>query len=475
MSDPDPGTSEKAPSPLTVADLRRIVTPGNVEPGFAIFDGKLVVNPARSGLRLYAEVKGSGKVPYRVTVDFTEGKAEVEGVKCNCPAARFQGHAVCKHAAAVLVAWMNAPTSFAVLAEPRPETMAAGAGGKKKSGPRVKVGTADTAEQAGKGLASLETLLAELANSGLATLTAQRAQQVREISQNLRPYKLRRLAPACMRFASTLEAGAANEAGFSAERYAQELAALTFHVRGLRRLIGRTDTDAEDYKRLADELLGRTWTARHLTEAPEMRLLDLNYSSWTTEDGFVVEQSLLADVATGEVFCDKAIKPAALSKRQPPKEDFGRRVVDAKGALVYPGYTPRRIKIGEADKRAATGEEIAPLLASMPQSVADLHGAFQAYAADVFAPLPMVALLRTQKLVAARGEVFAADSAGRGVRLDLTSPGVDALESALERAPLQAVLGHVQVNGGALTLAPLSLVTGTVRAISVVDMPRAVA
>lgn len=470
MSGGAPTDPTKSPAALTTALLQRLVAADQLRAGLQIYDGTLVLNPSRSGLRLYAEVKGSGQTPYKVTIDFADGKAELEKAKCTCPAARFQGQAVCKHAAATLVAWSSAPQSFVIVAEPAPEG-AAGPGGKRAPKAKVKTGSADLEEQAGKGLAALEALVAELASTGLSTLTADRARQVRELSENLRPYRLRRLAPECMRFASTLERAAARDPTFTAEEFAEELASLTFQVRALRKLLTRTDTDAEDYKRLADELLGRTWSAKQLTSTGAMRFLDLGFSKWTTEDGFLIEQSLLADVATGELFVDKVIRPTSIAKRQPAKEDFQRHVVEVAEASIYPGYAPRRVKMLDPKKRGAGPEDWALFLSKVPQSAAELHTVFQAYASDVFAPRPRPSIMKASSIVAARGKVFAVDASMKGIELRLSDEAALALEGALEKGGVLAVAGDLDAGAGGLVMVPSSIIVGTDRAAAVVDLP----
>src|SRR5207245_2763937 len=311
--------------PMTMADLKRLVEGSVLSTGVEIYDAKLVLNVSRSGRRLYADVKGRSTNPYTVVIYLAGEGWELEKVRCTCPAARCRGAGVCKHGAAVLVAWASGPGSCVEVPavaleaeEPEPK--------KPKRGV-PKRGQVDAEEQIRKGLASLETLLAELAHTGLGTLTHERVNQIREVAKNLRPLGLRRLAPACLELADILEVSLTKHGDFSANAYAQALAVLTFHIRGLARLIERTDTPAEDYRRLADELLGRTWSEKGLTTVAGLRLLDLGYRKRATPDGFVLEESLLVDVATGDLVVDRLIRPPIIAKRQPPKANFDQVVL----------------------------------------------------------------------------------------------------------------------------------------------------
>ena len=456
--------------PMTMADLKRLVEGSVLSTGVEIYDAKLVLNVSRSGRRLYADVKGRSTNPYTVVIDLAGEGRDLEKVRCTCPAARFRGAGVCKHGAAVLVAWASGPGSFVEVPavaleaeEPEPK--------KPKRGV-PKRGQVDAEEQIRKGLASLETLLAELAHTGLGTLTHERVNQIREVAKNLRPLGLRRLAPACLELADILEVSLTKHGDFSANAYAQALAVLTFHIRGLARLIERTDTPAEDYRRLADELLGRTWSEKGLTTVAGLRLLDLGYRKRATPDGFVLEESLLVDVATGDLVVDRLIRPPIIAKRQPPKENFDHVVLAVSDAGVYPGYPPRRIKLRAFDRRPPTPEDVSRLLSSVPDSADSLLSRLKEYVADIFAPRPMMCVYRPASVFVEGHRIYGVDRSGNGVEIALGDIGLDVLERAFENGPIQLIAGSFEMGKDSLVIVPFSILTGDPQRPALTSLPQ---
>src|SRR2546422_3375944 len=193
----DPGGRRMSASPepvrlksLTMADLQRLCEAAVLSEGVSIYDGKLLANPARSGRRIYAEVKGTAETAYAVVIDLKGDGRDLEKVRCTCPSAKFRQGGMCKHQAAVLVAWSSTPGSFVEVPESTIEAKEGERRRKKRATP--KRGKADSTELIQRGRATLETLLAELAHTGLSTLTSERVNQVRELAQNLRALQLRR-------------------------------------------------------------------------------------------------------------------------------------------------------------------------------------------------------------------------------------------------------------------------------------------
>ena len=441
-----------------MADLQRICEHAVLAVGVAIHDGKFVANPARSGRRIYAEVKGTAAAPYAVVIDLKGEGRDLEKATCSCPAAKFRERGLCKHEAAVLVAWVSAPESFVEVAERAIQTKAAEARKRKHAGPRR--GKADSAELIRRGAATLETLLAELTHTGLGTLTSERVNQVRELAQNLRALHLRRLAPECLELANLLGAALAKAEDFPADAYAREVADLTFHIRGLARLVERKDVDAEDYRRLADELLGRTWTDTGLDTVHGLRLLDLAYVKRTTPDGFVLEESYLADVGSGDLVTDALVRPSKVSTRQAPKEDFGHALLEVSDAGLYPGFSPRRIRLRMFARKAAAPEDVQNLLEKVPSSMVELSRRLQDNVSDVFAPRPLLCLFRPSHLFARGSQLYALDGDGKGAILLLDDIGLDLLERALGSGPIRLLFGEIGHRSDGITIRPMSAMTG---------------
>jgi uncharacterized Zn finger protein len=92
---------------LTESDVRRWVGEASFERGQGYFRRGHILNPRRQGLTLKARCLGSLPRPYRVEV--TLGPEGIAAGDCSCPVGAG-GH--CKHAAALLLAWLDDPAAF---------------------------------------------------------------------------------------------------------------------------------------------------------------------------------------------------------------------------------------------------------------------------------------------------------------------------------------------------------------------------
>ena len=104
MSDTIPAVSER-----TISDW---VGPRSFQLGRSYFENEAIFDPRRQGSALKACCQGSMPQPYRLRVAFgAEGIAEAH---CSCPVG---GGGHCKHVGALLLAWLDQPDAFRVVAE----------------------------------------------------------------------------------------------------------------------------------------------------------------------------------------------------------------------------------------------------------------------------------------------------------------------------------------------------------------------
>src|SRR5512146_2964710 len=94
-------------SALSVEDVRRL-TAESYSKGASIYKNGDVRGLWRTSSALHASVEGSAANPYDVSVGPRDDATY--WARCTCPAARRQS--LCKHAAALLVAWATAPRAF---------------------------------------------------------------------------------------------------------------------------------------------------------------------------------------------------------------------------------------------------------------------------------------------------------------------------------------------------------------------------
>jgi len=125
---------------------------------------------------IWGECQGSGKDPYRTSIDLT---GMPPGFKCSCPSRKFP----CKHALALLLLHVTAPTAFSTTTTPDwVGTWLTGRAARQEKSTQATAKAADPAAQAkrraareqklGHGLQELALWLRDLARAGLATAPA---------------------------------------------------------------------------------------------------------------------------------------------------------------------------------------------------------------------------------------------------------------------------------------------------------------
>jgi len=92
---------------LTENDIRTWTGDASLSKGRAYFRDGSIINPRRQGDTLKAQCIGSAAQPYRVEI--TLGPTGITAGHCSCPVGDGGG---CKHAAALLLTWVNKAASF---------------------------------------------------------------------------------------------------------------------------------------------------------------------------------------------------------------------------------------------------------------------------------------------------------------------------------------------------------------------------
>ncbi len=281
---------------------------------------------AVAGSQAYATVAGS--TDYRVTLAFPT--IESTKVTCTCPAHRRSKY--CKHVVAVCAALLEQPATFAVLDEiPAPPAA-------KRTVRKRATETApktDPGAPRASGLEVVDRLLAELADGGLVQLGVEKVSLIAQAAELVRALKLRRLGNLLMQL-QHIVAGRTDidEAAFA--RLLLELYVCRAATGA--QLAGTVALDP----RLAEDLVGKTWRAEELEPIAGLELVEVACSR--EDDGeFVVDTSYLVDLGSHETYAERQITPTRL--RSVPKAHYRMRLlVDEAG--LYPGLTPRRIRLG---------------------------------------------------------------------------------------------------------------------------------
>lgn len=433
------------PNPLTLPDIRRIVNADEVAKGTLLLDAGKLLHLAQHEAKLFCEAQGSSGM-YRVSATFDDvGKIVT---RCSCPAARF--NAICKHAAGLLLAWARAPESF-VTSEVGPVSEAS-AGPRARSGaPRqgtVRKGTTNSKELLAQGVEQASTLSRELAVAGLGAVDADRIGQLRDLAEQLRSNRLRRLSSRTLELAELVE----GEPGPVA--YADLLTDMVLTVRKLEKHLGGEVLD----KRHEEELVGRSWRKADREPVEGLDLLEVQYRSWTTSDEFVVRESRFVDLASGQHLSEKQIIPGNRSKFETPKPSYAGLVLRGAAGGLFPGFAPRRLMLDTAGTKVPVGAaDLEAMLARAVPSVTEAMAAYQAHRRDVFAPDGFPVLLATEQLHVGGGRLRVMDASGTALTL-AAGRGLQLALGELLRGPrLRAVLGDLWLDGVLPELHPIAV------------------
>jgi HEAT repeats len=433
---------------VAVAELRQFITDSSeLSKGTELADKGGLAHLAKHANKVFADAAGSGASPYKTQIVFGEGK--ITG-RCSCMAARTRPF--CKHAAALLVSWARTPEAFAV-AEAPPAPAPGQEGSKRATVKRSKV---DAAEAIKKGVEQASTVLSELWQTGVFALAGDRAEQVSELATSLRELGLRRLSARTLDLAALLRLAAKRDDAFPREAYASLVADMWLTVRKLEKhLAGEALADEH-----VEELIGRTWTKKDRKAIAGLMLAEYSFLQRTTPDGFLLRESRLIELESGEHYSEKQIIPAAFAKRIAPKVSYSGRTLRGASGSVFPSFAPKRLDLetpftdAPIDAVALRAIE-ARALPSVSQAIAALAERRR----DVFAPAWIPACVRVDLVVPSIGRLRFIDGEGGTLFLAGGREEEDALVAALDGAIAVAVLGDVALEGALPCLFPLAILT----------------
>ncbi len=410
--------------------------------GLAYYHAGKVLNPSRYQNKIYAQVQGSGQSAYNVLVEF-DGKAKAI---CNCPATRR--YPFCKHAAAVLAGWASDPRAF-VVADHAPEFTTVTS---KRA--NVKKGKTDTNALIATGIEALETLTTEFVLSGLSAITPDRVEQVRDLAENLRSYKLRRLSTLLTRFAGVLNVLVTDKENFSLSEYTDLLVDIVITAKGAQ---GIQQGKLQDLKYM-EELIGKTWQEKELTPRNDLELLEIYFVTTETVDGFNVFSSYFIELNSGDILTEKFILPKHLKKGQTEKRSYAGSTLTVSEGYQYPGYPPFRMKLKEFRERPLSAQDIDRLIAHASGNFTHIVDDFKRFKKDLFAPEDYYALLNPQGFYASDTGLSVFDAEGTAFDLLLTERTAFQMQQLLETSVISALFGKLHAIDGHLRFQPLSAI-----------------
>ena len=427
---------------MSLNEAQAFFAAGDFQNGLTYYDAHKVLNPSRFKNKLYAQVQGSGAAAYNVMLAF-EDKLNA---KCTCPAARK--NPFCKHTAAVLAGWAKNPNAF-VVSESAPELQAA----TKKA--RVRKGKEDTGDLIARGVESLETLITELGLTGLSTITESRVNQVKDLAENLRTYKLRRLSTLLTQFTEVLHGLLVDKENFSLAAYAELLSDMLITAKGV---LAIQQGKLQDPKYM-EELVGKTWTDRELTRKDDIDLVEVVFDVKETVDGFKVFSSYFIELQSGELLAEKLIVPKHLKKGpNTEKRSYAGFKLHVSEAYQYPGYPPFRIKFKQFEEDSITLPDVETMTTKAHGDFMQEIEAFQTFKKDFFAPPEYYTVLKPKGFYASAQGISIFDNGGKAFELLLTDRSSLTLESLLGSSTISALFGKIQAVNEGLKFEPLSAI-----------------
>ncbi len=458
---------------LSVHDLGEIVGDHDeLAKGAKVFHANQLANLARRGDNLYGECQGTSATPYRLGVTFEAGGGAT--AHCSCPAARSR--AFCKHAAALLVAWARQPGAFASSEGPPAGETAPDAADAAEAADAVEAGEAgeagetgadgeqlrgatksrrsatDAAELMRRGVAQVEALVRDLAVAGVASVSAERREQIKALAATLRQERLRRLSGRAAALGAMLDRAAAAGGALDAVAFADLAIDMLLTARKLAKHLGGEPLD----DRYVEELIGKTWTKSERAETAGLDLVECAFLVGHAGE-FVVRESRFVDLASGGHFSQKQIVPSSLRFPPAPLASHAGLVLEGAGGGAYPGFAPTRLDLERPGRsRPLEGADLARLLGRAVPSLGEAVAAFQAYCQDPFAPPRMPALVRVETLIASGDRVRAVDASGAAVFFPRGWRAEERLWGALREARLRALVGDLGLDLALPVLTPLA-------------------
>jgi len=432
---------------LSLKNLHVFVSDADeLKKGTELFDSRGLEHLSRFENKIYADARGSGGSPYKVQIQFLD---EAVKSRCSCMAARSRP--VCKHGAALLVAWSRAPEGFVVS-----EAAPAGTGDAKKKA--VKAGKADPQALMKGGVEQMGALLRELALSGVASLAADRAAQVKALGESLRESRLRRLSARGIALSEMLATAATAHERFDVDGYAGLFTDAVLTLRKLEKHLG--GEPLED--RYVEELIGKTWTKKDRAPVSGLELVEYAFRASVTPDHYVIRESRFFDLRSGAHYSEKQILPEFLARRQEPKKSHAGWVLFGAAGSQYPGFPPLRVDLETPGDRlplgGGEGKALEALLERCIPSVSAAVAAFQEHRKDVFAPDAMPVAVRVDTVQAEHQRMQVVDRENGALFLPDQGALEEQLASALRGVRLEAVLGDITLDGALPTLVPQAVV-----------------
>lgn len=320
----------------------------------------------------WAECAGSGKNPYRTSIDFSISET-FPTCRCSCPSRQFP----CKHALGLMYEIMadkpfSVGTIPADLAEKKAKQEARAAKKEEKEAQPAKAQKTNTSAQKKKiakqldGLDQAEKLVDELLTSGIGTLSGTSAQSFEKVAKDLGNYYLTGPQNAFTRIALEVRKIQQNPEQAS-EHYAEALRILiALHATIKKaRVFLNSKLEAGNYSSedsVLYEALGGVWRLEDLraigSYRENVRLIQLSFDvSYDEAKKEYVERGFWLNLDQGSIGQTLNYRPVKALKYV-KADDSCFDVLEIPVLYEYPGELNKRIRWDGCTTRAATAEEM---------------------------------------------------------------------------------------------------------------------
>ncbi|RKI70125.1 SWIM zinc finger family protein [bacterium 1xD42-67] len=353
----------QAPNPAAAENGRKLSKKGSFSGLCRTEDGTLY----------WAECAGSGKTPYRVSIDWTAPEAPV--CRCSCPSRQFP----CKHALGLMFEQLSGKDFQTAelpqdIADKRAK-QAARAAKKEAADTPAKPKKTNTAAQKKKlskqlgGLDMAEKMVDDLLTAGLGTLAGSSAQTYDKLAKDLGSCYLTGLQTAFTRIAMTVHT-VQKDPDQADRAYAEALrilVALRSTIKKSRALLQGQLAEGGSAPRddALFEALGGVWKLEDLRAIgsfqEHVRLVQLAFDvSFDAAKKELVERGWWVDLDRGSIFQTLNLRPQkALKHVKGDDSRFG--LLEIPALYIYPGEGDRRARWESAASRPLTAEEQAAL------------------------------------------------------------------------------------------------------------------
>jgi hypothetical protein len=442
------------------------------------------LHKSSDGTLLFGDCKGSGKEPYRCSVDWIKPDSPV--FRCTCPSRQFP----CKHILGLLYAFTQgqpfteaeAPADIAEKREKAAAKEKKAAADPAESDPpnpaaaekRAKASKAALAKKLAaqlEGIALLDKLILQITQMGLSSLDGRAVKQLEAQAKQLGNSYIPGAQSAVRRLLLLLGRDTDREALYT--RAMDQLTTLHTLVKKARAHLTARVEDPElpmDTESTIEEWLGHAWQLSELKSLGRSRqdaeMAQLAFWSYTDEArGEYVDEGFWMELASGELLTTRNYRPFRAAKSM-KEDDSCFSIVQAKETFVYPGEWTPRVRWEEYTFRKLDSQDLERIVSVARSSYADTLKAVKAYIKNPLAGKYPAALLQVADIVRIEEQYVIRDSAGAGITLgsigELPEDTIRLLTlipyEELQGSALLVMFGH-NLDTGALRAQPLSLFT----------------